>query len=215
MDVKDKCVPIKFCCKVDFSATKIVELIRKPYVDIALRRTTIFEWHKQFREGRESVKDDECSGRPTISRTDDIAAVDKMVKEGQKVTSRLIADTLGIPKTVVLWILREDMKIKKTVLLLHDNAPAHSAAIIRQFLAQKQVATLNHPPYSPNLSPPDYLLFPKVKLQPKGARFDTTEEIQKAVTGQLNKIPAKDFFNVMKKLETCANLCITSHGSWF
>jgi hypothetical protein len=36
------------------------------------------------------------------------------------------------------------------------------------------------------LSPPDYFLFPKVKLQLKGARFDTTEGIQKAVTDQLN-----------------------------
>ena len=106
MDVKEEQrVAIKFCCKVDFSATKTVELIQKAYGDAALSRTTIFEWHKRFREGRESVKDDEGS------RTDDsIAAVDKMVKEGRKVTSRLIADTLGIPKTVVLRILREDLK---------------------------------------------------------------------------------------------------------
>ena len=99
--------------------------------------------------------------------------------------------------------------------LLHDNAPAHSAAKIRKFLTQTQVATLNHPPYSPDLSPPNYFLFPKVMLQLKGASFDTIEEIQKAVTAQLNKIPAEDFSNVMKKLETCANLCITSNGSYF
>jgi len=68
---------------------------------------------------------------------------------------------------------------------------------------------------SPDLSPPDYFLFPKVKLQLKGARFDTTEVIQKAVTDQLNKIPAQDFSNTMKKLETCANLCITSNESYF
>jgi len=37
---------------------------------------------------------------------------------------------------------------------LHDNAPAHWAAKIQQFLTQKQVATLNHPPYSPDLSTP-------------------------------------------------------------
>jgi len=63
---------------------------------------------------------------------------------------------------------------------LHDNVLAHSAAIIRQFLTQKQVTTLNHPPYSPDLSTPDYFLFPKVKLQLKGARFGTVEGIQKA-----------------------------------
>jgi len=93
-------VAIKFFCKVDFSATKAVELIQKAYGVAALSRTTIFEWHKRFREGRESVKDDEGSGRPITSRTDDnIAAVDKMVKEDRNVTSRLIADTLGIPET--------------------------------------------------------------------------------------------------------------------
>jgi len=57
------------------------------------------------------MKEDERSGRPTTSRTDDnIAAVDRMVKEDRNVTSRLIADTLGIPKTVVLRILREVLK---------------------------------------------------------------------------------------------------------
>jgi len=76
-----------------------VELIQKAYGDAALSRTTTFEWHKRFQEGTESVKDDKRSGRPTTSRTNDIAAVDKMVKEHRKVTSRLIADTLGIPKT--------------------------------------------------------------------------------------------------------------------
>jgi len=60
------------------------------------------------------VKDKECSGQPTTSRTDDnIAAIDKMIKEDRNVTSRLIADTLGILKTVVLQILRDDLKKQK------------------------------------------------------------------------------------------------------
>ena len=206
MDVKEEHVAIKFCCKVDSSATRTVELIQKAYGNVALSRITIFEWHKRFREGRDSVKDNESSGRPTTSRTDDnIAAVDKMVKEDRKVTSRLIADTLGIPKTVVRRILREDLKKRKV----------HSAAIIRQFLTQQQVATLNHPPYSPDLSPPDYFLFPKVKLQLKDARFDTIERIQKALIDQLNKNSAEDFSNAMKKLKTRADLYITSNGSYF
>jgi len=52
-------------------------------------------------------------------------------------------------------------------------------------------------------------------LQLKAARFGTIEEIQKAVTEQLNKIPAEDFSNAIRKLETRANLCITSNGSYF
>ena len=85
MDVKDEQrVAIKFCYKVDFSATKTTELIQKAYGDAALSLTTIFEWHKRFREGRESVKDDKCGGRPTTSRTDDIATIDKWSKKIEK-----------------------------------------------------------------------------------------------------------------------------------
>jgi uncharacterized protein YllA (UPF0747 family) len=54
-----------------------------------------------------------------------------------------------------------------------------------------------------------------VKLNQKGARFDKIEEIQKAVTDQLNKIPAEGFSNAMKELETRDNLFITSNGSYF
>jgi len=75
-------VVIKFFSKVDFSASKVVELIQKAYSDAALSRTTISEWHNRLPEGRESVKDNGRSGQPTTIRTDDnIAAIDRMVKE--------------------------------------------------------------------------------------------------------------------------------------
>jgi hypothetical protein len=51
MDVKEEQrVAITFCCKVDFSVTKTV--VKKAYGDAAYSRTTIFECHKRFREGR-------------------------------------------------------------------------------------------------------------------------------------------------------------------
>jgi hypothetical protein len=48
--------------------------------------------------------------------------------------------------------------------LLHDNAPTHKAASVCQILIQKNVTTPYHPLYSPDLSPPDYFLFPKFKI---------------------------------------------------
>jgi hypothetical protein len=49
VDVKEEQrVANKFCCKVDVSSTKTVELNQKAYGDPALSRTTIFEWHKRF-----------------------------------------------------------------------------------------------------------------------------------------------------------------------
>jgi hypothetical protein len=40
------------------------------------------------------------------------------------------------------------------------------------------MVVIPHPPYSPDLAPCDFFLFPKMKLKLKGRRFDTTEEIQ-------------------------------------
>jgi hypothetical protein len=69
MDVKEEQrVAIKFCFKVDFSATTTVQPIQKAYGDAALSRTTIFEWHKRFREGRESVRENKRISKPQRKR---------------------------------------------------------------------------------------------------------------------------------------------------
>jgi transposase len=60
-------------------------------------------------------------------------------------------------------------------LLHHDNAPAHS--VVRQFLAKHPIYTIPQPPYSPDLSPPDFFLLPKLKIALKGRRFQTVEDI--------------------------------------
>jgi len=41
------------------------------------------------------------------------------------------------------------------------------------------------PPYSSDLSPPDYFLFPKLKMKLKGLHFADVAEIQEAITDEL------------------------------
>jgi len=53
------------------------------------------------------------------------------------------------------------------------------------FLAQQKVTVLDHPPYSPDLAPADYVSFRKVKSHLKGRLFDAISDIQKAVTSTL------------------------------
>jgi hypothetical protein len=40
------------------------------------------------------------------------------------------------------------------------------------------MAVILHPPYSPDLAPCDFFIFPKMKMKVKGHRFDTIEDIQ-------------------------------------
>jgi len=92
--------------------------------------------------------------------------------------------------------------------LLNDNAPSHNATIVKQVLTQRKATVLDHPPYSPDLVPADYFLFPKVKSHLKGRPFDSNLDIQKAVTCTLN-ITAKDhFYKGIQKLYDRANLCV-------
>jgi len=60
-------------------------------------------------------------------------------------------------------------------------------------LTQKNVTTLYHPPYSPDLSLPDFFLFPTLKMKLKGLHFADIAEIQEAVTVELKKVQKEEF----------------------
>jgi transposase len=49
---------------------------------------------------------------------------------------------------------------------------------VREFLANKQITVLGHPPYSPDLAPNDFFLFAKTKEILKGSHFDDTDDIR-------------------------------------
>ena len=81
--------------------------------------------------------------------------------------------------------LREAIRQKRTELwknqswiLHHDNAPAHTSMLVREFLAKNKTVIMPQPPYSPDLAPADFFLFPKLKTPMKGKRFATIEEIK-------------------------------------
>jgi histone-lysine N-methyltransferase SETMAR len=92
---------------------------------------------------------------------------------------------------------------------LHNNAPAHKAASVCQFLTQKNVTTFYHPPYSPDLSPSDYFLFPKLKMKLKGFHFADVAEIQEAVIDELKKVQKKrNFRQLFRNFTTIQSLHI-------
>ena len=68
-------------------------------------------------------------------------------------------------------------------LLHHDNMPAHASHLVQSFLVKHQITQVTQPPYSPDLAPCDFLLFPNVKLPLKGKRFQTIDKIQENMTG--------------------------------
>jgi hypothetical protein len=107
-------VAIKFCFKASLSATETLVLVQKAYGIEALNQSNVFRWCSRFRDRRKLVEDDERGGHPKLILTEvNIAAVADLVKHDHRITSSMIAESLNIPKTVVLWILKEDLGKRK------------------------------------------------------------------------------------------------------
>jgi hypothetical protein len=89
-------VNIKFCVQLDKTPTETYEMLQSVYGDEALSRISVFEWFKQFKDGREDIQDDPRSGRPsTFRNADTIANVREMVTLDRRLTLRIILDELN------------------------------------------------------------------------------------------------------------------------
>jgi histone-lysine N-methyltransferase SETMAR len=99
-------------------------------------------------------------------------------------------------------------------ILHHDKAPAHRAITTNEFLVEKNIPSLSHPPYSPDLAPCDFL-FPQLKKTMKGRRFDYNEEIEADATKQLRAITKTDTQRCFWQWQERWNKCIQAHGHYF
>jgi hypothetical protein len=95
----EQIVVIKFCFKAGLSATETLVLVQKAYGNEALNRSNVFRRYSRFRDGRELVEDDERGDCPKSTRTEiSSVAVAELVKNGRRNASRMIAESLNIPK---------------------------------------------------------------------------------------------------------------------
>jgi hypothetical protein len=74
--MSDKRINIKFCVKIGKSASETLAPLTVAYGEYAVNKSSVFELHRWFQEGREDVQDDPRSGQPKAQRTD--ANVDRV-----------------------------------------------------------------------------------------------------------------------------------------
>ena len=73
------------------------------------------------------------------------------------------------------------------------------------------IKTVPQPPYSPDLAPCDFGLFPKLR----GCRYETIEEMKEAVTKVIDMLTQEDFHGAFEKLLERYNKCIAAGGDYF
>ncbi|UYV68619.1 hypothetical protein LAZ67_6000236 [Cordylochernes scorpioides] len=86
-------------------------------------------------------------------------------------------------------------------ILHHDNAHPHTAHLVTSFLAKNGTEILPQPPYSPDIAPNDFFLFPKLKAVLKGRHFDTREDIIEKSLLALNSISKEAYKNCFDNWE--------------
>ena len=88
----------------------------------------------------------------------------------------------------------------QVVLLLHDNARAHTAQLTINTILQLNREVLEHPAYSKDLTPSDFHLFGPLKNALRSRRFAAADEVKEAVRDWHRSQPQTFFYNSIKKL---------------
>ncbi|CAH1991205.1 unnamed protein product [Acanthoscelides obtectus] len=144
-----------------------------------------------------------------VSKADHIATIP--LNEQRTVTTDWYT-TICLPK--VITELRK-INPERRIILHQDNASSRTAQKTRQYLTEENVELLDHPPYSPDLSPNDFFTFPKIKNRLRGQRFQSPEEAVDAFKNAVLDLPANEWNKCFENWFARMQMCINLRGEYF
>ena len=127
---------------------------------------------------------------------------------GHTVTGRFYKNSV-LKKVKEFYNKKRPSKGLSGVHLLRDNASSHKCKVVKSFLASEKVKVLNHPSYSPDLSPCDFILFPRLKKMLSGNKYMSRSSLGSAIYQCLQQIPKEDqsaFRDWVKRLQKCVSV---------
>ena len=125
------------------------------------RRADNKQWKQKDEKKRPVLPREPCSKKMlyAIFFNSSRPVVQLPCPSGRRVTGRFYKNSV-LKKVKEFYNKKRPSKGWSGVHLLHDNASSHKCEVVKSFLASEKVKVLNHPPYSPDLSPCDFFLFP-------------------------------------------------------
>ena len=103
--------------------------------------------------------------------------------------------------------------VMRGIKILHDNAPAHRSHVVQEYLQEENIQTLPHPPYSPDLAPCDFFLFPQKCLARR--RFHCRAALRTAVFQCLMHLSKTDFQRAFQSWVERLRKCLAVQGEYF
>ncbi|CAD6999217.1 unnamed protein product [Ceratitis capitata] len=133
--------------------------MKKVYCDDCMSRTQVSTWFTRFKNGREDLNGDPRAGRPeTSNRAELVEKVREIFGIDANFTTRMLTEELNTSKNTIWRILTEDLGKRKVCARFVPHELNDDQKIARIFNEKRD---FEHPPYSPDLLPCDYFLFPK------------------------------------------------------
>ena len=202
-DILEERYAIEFCFKLGKNATETYGMLQTAFGAFCMNRASVFEWHKRFKEARESVRDDERCGRSKEVNTPELI--------GQRVRVRVTM--LTFLREFRKCFRRERPALFKSAQwhFQQDNAPVYNSILVTEYLTKMGIKTVPHPPYSPELAPCDFCLFPKLR----GCRYETIEDMKEAVTKVIDTLTQENFHGALQNLLERYNKHIAAGGDYF
>lgn len=228
---------IRFLNAKGVKPIEIHRQLTEVYGESCMDVKNVRKWCREFTAGRTEIHDEERSGRPSIS-DETVAKVEQIMRQDRRITlddlcilvPEVSRSTIG--RTLKSWNIgnadrycetlkklrraiqnRRRGMLTKGVCLLHDNARPHVARQTVALLDQFGWDIITHPPYSPDLAPRDYHLFPKLKEHLAGRRFSDDDEVKVAVQ-RFNDMAASWYDMGIQKLPLRLQKCIDRNGDY-
>ena len=113
-DTLEEWYAIKFCFKLGKNATETYEMLQTAFRASCMNRASVFERHKRFKEGMESVRDDERCGRSKEVRTPElIGQIKNFMDKDCRVSIQTISAQFDVSVGNVHTIICEELKMRK------------------------------------------------------------------------------------------------------
>ncbi|PNF41596.1 hypothetical protein B7P43_G11561 [Cryptotermes secundus] len=209
---------IKTECARGCTARQCHQGLQEARGESALPYRTVATWVKAFNEGRPNVADMRRPGRPSSDRRHTIRELARETGLAHMTVLHILKERLGMRKIASRRVPHDLTEMQKW--LRYDAAPLRKKR--RHFLQNPPIILqdnarphtwelLYHPPYSPDLSPCDFDLIPKMKEPVRGIRFRTVPEILQAVDPSIRTInttgAAKGYPTTSTSLATGCTQC--------
>ena len=113
-DTLEERYAIKFCFKLGKTASETYGMLQTAFRPSCMNRASVFEWHKRFKEGKESVWDDERCGRSKEVRTPElIGQIENFMDKDRRLSIETISTQFDVSVGTVHTIIREELKMRK------------------------------------------------------------------------------------------------------